>query len=142
MEVDIEYLESKLEAVGYGIFIPLFFVWSGMTLDVHAIAANPLRLVIFAALLVVVRGLPSLVVYIRVLPLRERVEMTFITATTMPLLIALAEIGLRDGVMLPANAAALVGAGVISVLVFPTIAVTVNRAGRARRAMGEPQAGS
>ncbi len=49
--------------------------------------------------------------------------MTFITATTLPLLIALAEIGQRDGVMLPATAAALVGAGVLSVLVYPLIAV-------------------
>ena len=53
--------------------------------------------------------------------------MTFITATTMPLLIALAEIGERDGIMLPATAAALVGAGVLSVLVYPLIAVTLHR---------------
>ena len=53
--------------------------------------------------------------------------MTFISATTLPLLIALAEIGQRDGVMLPATAAALVGAGVLSVLVFPLIAVRLHR---------------
>ena len=56
--------------------------------------------------------------------------MTFITATTMPLLIALAAIGLSDGVMIPANAAALVGAGVLSVLVYPAIAVALARRGR------------
>jgi Kef-type K+ transport system membrane component KefB len=131
MEVDVEPLESKLEAVGYGIFIPLFFVASGLTLDVQSIAANPLRLVVFVVLLIVVRGLPSLVVYLRALPLRQRVEMTLVTATTMPLLIALAEIGLRDGVMLPSNAAALVGAGVVSVLLFPAIAAAVHRRGKA-----------
>lgn len=87
--------------------------------------------VTFLALLLVVRGLPSLLVYRHDLPLRQRVEMTFITATTMPLLIALAEIGLSDGVMLPANAAALVGAGVLSVLIYPSIAVAVARRGRA-----------
>jgi hypothetical protein len=53
--------------------------------------------------------------------------MTFITATTLPLLIALAEIGQQDGVMLPATAAALVGAGVLSVLVYPQIAVGLHR---------------
>jgi len=128
---DVEPLENKLEAVGYGIFIPLFFVSSGMSLDVRSIIHNPLRLVVFVALLLVVRGLPCLLVYARVLVLRERVEMTFITATTMPLLIALAAIGLSDGVMLPSNAAALVGAGVVSVLVFPAVAVLVRRGGRA-----------
>lgn len=82
-------------------------------------------------LLLVVRGLPSLLVYRHALPVRQRVEMTFITATTMPLLIALAVIGLSDGVMIPANAAALVGAGVLSVLVYPSIAAMVARRGRA-----------
>jgi len=53
--------------------------------------------------------------------------MTFITATTLPLLIALAEIGQRDGVMLASTAAALIGAGVLSVLVFPLIAVGLHR---------------
>jgi Kef-type K+ transport system membrane component KefB len=131
MDVDIEPLESKLEAVGYGIFIPLFFVASGMTLDIQAILAQPARLFIFVGLLVVVRGLPSLLVYARVLPFRQRLEMTFITATTLPLLIALAEIGLRDGVMLPSNAAALVGAGVVSVVLFPAIAAALHRRGKA-----------
>ncbi len=56
--------------------------------------------------------------------------MTFITATTMPLLIALAVIGLSTGVMLPANVAALVGAGVLSVLFYPMIAIAVARRGR------------
>jgi Kef-type K+ transport system membrane component KefB len=136
MGVDVTPLEGKLDAVGYGFFIPVFFVVSGMTLDIASIAANPLRLVIFLVLLLVVRGLPSLLVYRHALPLRQRVEMTFITATTMPLLIALAEIGLSDGVMIPANAAALVGAGVLSVLIYPSIAVAVAKRGQTTAAAG------
>ena len=107
--------------------IPIFFVASGMTLNIQKIISNPLRLVVFLVLLLVVRGLPSLLIYARVLPLIQRLEMTFITATTMPLLIALAEIGLKDGVMLPANAAALVGAGVLSVLLYPSAAAALRR---------------
>jgi Kef-type K+ transport system membrane component KefB len=137
MGVDITPLENKLDAVGYGVFIPIFFVVSGMKLAVAAIIANPLRLVVFLALLLVVRGLPALFVYRKVLPVRQRIEMTFITATTMPLLIALAEIGLSDGVMLKANAAALVGAGVLSVLIYPLIAVTL---ARRRRSSGQEPA--
>lgn len=133
MDMEVDHLEDKLDAVGYGIFIPVFFVSSGMTLDVHSILANPARLFIFLGLLLLVRGLPSLLVYLKVLPLRQRLEMTFITATTMPLLIALAEIGLSDGVMLPSNAAALVGAGVLSVLIFPAIAAAMHRRGRPAR---------
>jgi Kef-type K+ transport system membrane component KefB len=129
IDVDVTPLEGKLDAVGYGFFIPVFFVASGMALDVQSIAENPLRLIVFFVLLLVVRGLPSLLVYRRALPRRQRAEMTFITATTMPLLIALAAIGLSDGVMIPANAAALVGAGVLSVLVYPAIAIALARRG-------------
>jgi len=130
MEVDVEPLEQKLDAVGYGIFIPVFFVASGMTLDIQAIASNPLRLLAFVVLLLVVRGLPSMLVYLKVLPARQRTEMTFITATTLPLLVALAEIGQHDHVMLPSNAAAIVGAGVVSVLIFPLAAAAIHRRGR------------
>jgi Kef-type K+ transport system membrane component KefB len=123
LNLDTENLERKFDTVGYGIFIPIFFISSGMTIDLTAIIHSPLRLLVLLALLLVVRGLPSLLVYRNDLVLRERVEMTFITATSLPLLIALAEIGEQDGVMLPATAAALVGAGVLSVLIYPLIAV-------------------
>jgi Kef-type K+ transport system membrane component KefB len=126
-EMDTEGLEKKFDAVGYGIFIPIFFISSGMTLDLKAISQSPLRMLLFFVLLLVVRGLPSLLVYRRVLPARQRAEMTFITATSLPLLIALAEIGAQDGVMLPSTEAALVGAGVLSVLVYPLIAVRLHR---------------
>jgi Kef-type K+ transport system membrane component KefB len=125
--MDTEGLEHKFDAVGYGIFIPIFFVSSGMTLDLKAISQDPLRLLLFFLMLLVVRGAPSLLVYRHVLPARQRVEMTFITATSLPLLIALADIGQQDGVMLPSTSAALVGAGVLSVLVFPLVAVRLHR---------------
>ena len=123
LNLNTEHLERKFDTVGYGIFIPIFFISSGMTIDLTAIIHSPLRLLVLLALLLIVRGLPSLLVYRNDLIPRERVEMTFITATSLPLLIALAEIGEQDGVMLPATAAALVGAGVLSVLIYPLIAV-------------------
>jgi Kef-type K+ transport system membrane component KefB len=124
---DVHALEGKLDAIGYGFFIPLFFVASGMTLDIRSIAEAPLRLLVFFALLLVVRGVPALFLYRRDLGPAERVETMFLTATALPLLVALAEIGLRNGTMLRENAAALVGAGALSVLVFPMIAVAIHR---------------
>jgi Kef-type K+ transport system membrane component KefB len=127
LNLDTASLERKFDAVGYGIFIPIFFVSSGMSFDIKAISQDPLRLLLFFVLLLAVRGLPSLLVYRHTLAPIQRLEMTFITATTLPLLIALAAIGQQDGVMLPATAASLVGAGVLSVLVFPLIAVGLHR---------------
>ena len=133
---DRQAFDDKLDAVGYGIFIPVFFIGSGMSLDVESIIGNPLRLMVFFALLVVVRGLPALLVYRRSLVVRERIEMVLLTATALPLLVALAQIGLESGVMLPENAAALVGAGVLSVAVFPFLAIFL----RGRAATGQPAA--
>ena len=79
-------------------------------------------------LLVAVRGLPSMLIYRGVLEPRERLQMTLLTATALPLLVALAAIGLDSGHMLPENAAALVGAGVLSVMFFPAAAVQLSRA--------------
>jgi Kef-type K+ transport system membrane component KefB len=140
LKIDTTGLEHKFDAIGYGIFIPIFFISSGMTIDLKAISQDPLRLVVLFLLLLIVRGLPSLLVYQRVLPARQRVEMTFITATSLPLLIALADIGQQDGIMLPATSAALIGAGVLSVLVYPLIAVGLHRGAPARPAEAETPA--
>ena len=124
---DAHAFESKLDAVGYGFFIPVFFVVAGMGVDLPSIMAAPERLFVFLALLLMVRGLPVLVVYRHALAMRERTQLMLFTATTLPLIVALTQIGLNNGTMLPENAAALVGAGVLSVLVFPFVAVTMNR---------------
>jgi Kef-type K+ transport system membrane component KefB len=123
----VDTLERKLEAVGYGVFIPIFFVTSGMKLDIDSIVENPGRLLVFFALLLLVRGLPALFVYRGHLSTVERWQMVFLTATALPLLVALSEVGLESGLMLPENAAALVGAGALSVLAFPLVAVVLQR---------------
>ena len=125
--LDVHALEAKLDAVGYGFFIPVFFVSSGMSLDLDAIAEAPERLLVFFLLLLAVRGLPALVLYRDALPGFQRVQLTLLSATALPLLVALSQIGLSTGVMRPDNAAALVGAGVLSVMVFPGLAVAINR---------------
>ncbi|WP_245888249.1 cation:proton antiporter [Geodermatophilus tzadiensis] len=120
-------LEAKLDAVGYGFFVPVFFVSSGMALDLASIAHAPLRLLLFFVLMLAVRGGPALLVYRRVLPARQRVQTALVSATALPVLVALAEIGVRSRTMLPENAAALVGAGVLTVLLFPALVVALDR---------------
>jgi Kef-type K+ transport system membrane component KefB len=120
-------LESKLDAIAYGFFIPVFFVYSGMSLDLPSIAEAPLRLLLFFALLLGCRGLPALLIYRGVLTWRQRTQTALVTATALPTLVALTEIGVRNGTMLRENAAALVGAGVLTVLLLPTLAVAIHR---------------
>lgn len=127
--VEAHAFEAKLDAVGYGFFIPVFFVVAGMGVDLASIREAPARVLVFLVLLVLVRGTPVLVVYRRALALRQRTQLMLCTATTLPLIVALAQIGLENGTMLPENAAALVGAGVFSVLLFPLAAVLLERPG-------------
>jgi Kef-type K+ transport system membrane component KefB len=137
---DTRAFESKLDAVGYGFFIPVFFVVAGMRVDLASIVESPERMFVFLALLLMVRGLPVLVIYRRALGMRERTQLMLFTATTLPLIVALTEIGLNNGTMRPENAAALVGAGVLSVLVFPFVAVVMDRPDeRAREDVASPE---
>lgn len=136
---DVHALEAKLDAIGYGFFIPVFFVTAGMGIDLQSIRESPDRLVVFFILLLAVRGLPMLVVYRRALPARERVQLMLLGSTTLPLVVALTEIGLSTGTMLPENAAALVGAGVLSVLFFPLIATAIHRPAPTSAEQAEPR---
>jgi Kef-type K+ transport system membrane component KefB len=130
---DVRQLETKLDAVGYGVFIPVFFVSSGMGLDVLSMVEAPLRVLAILALLLIVAGLPAWVVYRTALTGIERVQMALLTATTLPLLVALTHVGLANGTMHPENASALVGAGVASVLIFPAVAVALRARSTQRR---------
>jgi Kef-type K+ transport system membrane component KefB len=98
-----------------------------MSLDLREVISSPLRVFLFAALMLLVHVVPVLLIYRRELATRERWQMAFVVSTALPLVVAIAEIGRRNGTMLPENAAALVGAGVLTVLVFPAIAVALRR---------------
>jgi Kef-type K+ transport system membrane component KefB len=81
---DVASLEGKLDSVAYGVFIPVFFVCSGMALDIDAVVDTPIKPFVILLALLLVRGAPSLLLYRRALPRVERVEMVFLTATDAP----------------------------------------------------------
>jgi Kef-type K+ transport system membrane component KefB len=117
----------KLEAVGYGLLVPVFFVTSGLTLDLRGLVEHPAALVTvpaFLLALLVVRGLPALA-FRRELSGRELSALALLQATSLPFLIAATTIGREMGVLDPAVAAGLVAAGLVSVLVFPAVAVAL-----------------
>jgi Kef-type K+ transport system membrane component KefB len=133
----------KLESVGYGLFIPLFFVVSGMNLDVDAVVREPVRLTVFLGLILLIRGLPHFFVFRGLLGRFERLQLVFLCSTTLPLLVALTEIGVREGHMHPANASALVGAGMVSVALCPFVALRLlgPRAAREAERLAQNESG-
>ncbi|MDM7832361.1 cation:proton antiporter [Cellulomonas edaphi] len=120
--VDREAFDAKLDTVGWGVFIPVFFVSSGMGLEIDAVLRSPWLPFAFMAVLLVVRGGPALFWYRRALGRRDRLRLGLYTATTLPLLVALTQLAVDDGSLRQGTAACLVFAGALTVLVFPLLA--------------------
>jgi Kef-type K+ transport system membrane component KefB len=130
-----EELRHKLEGIGFGFFVPIFFVTTGLRYDLHALLSSRLALLqlpMFLGLFLVVRGLPALLVR-RELDLRSRIALGLFSATQLPLVVAIAEIGVRSGRLKEETAASLVGAGMASVLLFPVAALALRRTAAPRQ---------
>jgi Kef-type K+ transport system membrane component KefB len=112
----------KLEAIGFGVFIPIFFVASGVRFDLGALGGSLAMVPLFLLALLVVRGLPALIYR---LDRRETVVAGLLQATSLPFLVATTAIGLELGLIGAGEAAALVGAGLVSVLLFPAAALAL-----------------
>jgi Kef-type K+ transport system membrane component KefB len=126
---DTQSFDAKLDALGFGFLIPIFFIHTGMTYELDTLG-DPSTLVLvptFAALFLIVRGLPALLLYRRHLEPAEIRPLALFSAAGLPLIIAITEIGRRTGAMPDAEAAALVGAGMLSVLVYPILALALRR---------------
>ena len=127
---EVTIFDSKLTAVGYGLLIPFYFVTSGMAFNATALVSSPsaiLKLPMFLGLFLVVRGTPALLLYRGVLGLRDRFSLAFYSATELPLVVAITTIAIDEGHMRSSTAAALVGAAIVSALVFPLVAMRLRR---------------
>jgi len=120
---------QKLEAVGYGVFVPVFFVATGVQFDLSALFANATslaRVPIFLAALLIARGLPAIVY--RSLPTpAQRLAAGLLQATSLSFLVVAGQIGVDLDLVRPVVYAALVAAGLMSVVLFPATALALLR---------------
>jgi Kef-type K+ transport system membrane component KefB len=127
---EVEALDSKLTAVGFGFLVPFFFVTSGMNFDLDALTSSlgaMLKLPLFLGLFLVVRGLPAMLLYRGVMDARERMALAVFSATELPLVVAITTIATQTGHMRSTTAAALVGAAMLSTLIFPFVGLALRR---------------
>ena len=120
---------QKLEAIGFGVFIPVFFVASGIQFDLAALFSSPatiLRVPLFLVALLLVRGVPALL-YRSLVGSRRSVVAGLLQATSLTFIVAATQIGMQLGLIAKATGAALIGAGLLSVLIFPLLALTLLR---------------
>ena len=122
---------AKLDAVGYGFVIPVFFVASGIALDLKGVfssASGIVRIPVFLAALLLVRGAPALL-YRPVTGTRGAVAAGLLQATSLPFLVTATSIGVSIGAINAVTGAALVCAGLLSVVIFPALALAILRRG-------------
>ncbi|TCC63440.1 cation:proton antiporter [Kribbella pittospori] len=127
---------TKLDALGYGFLIPVFFVTSGLRLDLRGLLDDPaalLRVPLFLLALLVVRGVPAYLA-VRTLGPRATTATALLQATSLPFIVTATQIGVITGLMGPVTAAALVCAGLLSVLIFPATALALLKQPAADRA--------
>jgi Kef-type K+ transport system membrane component KefB len=134
---EVAVFDSKLNAVGYGLLIPFFFITSGMAFDLDALTSSAgalLKVPMFVGLFLVVRGVPALLLYRSELGLRDRFALAVYSATELPLVVAITTLAIGAGHMKTSTAAGLVGAAILSTLIFPLLGARIRRG-------GEPVAG-
>jgi Kef-type K+ transport system membrane component KefB len=120
----------KIEAIGFGIFIPVFFVYTGLTFDVASLTESiwsVLEIPLFLLLMLLIRGLPALLVYRRLLTGPEAAAAGFFQATNLSFIVAATAVGLELDRISGADAAALLAAGMLSVILYPQIGLWLTR---------------
>jgi Kef-type K+ transport system membrane component KefB len=120
---------TKLEAIGYGFLVPVFFVASGLRFDLGALTQDPsavARVPVFLAALLIVRAVPALL-YRPIVGRRRAWVAGLLQATSLPFIVAASEIGLALGRIGEGTASAMIAAGLLSVLLFPAVALAVLR---------------
>jgi Kef-type K+ transport system membrane component KefB len=130
---EVTVFDSKLTAVGYGLLIPFFFITSGMAFDLDALTASlgaVGKMFLFLVLFLVVRGVPALILYRSEMSLRDRSALALFYATELPLVVAITTLAVDGGHMHTSTAAGLVGAAILSSLIYPLVALKLRRDGR------------
>lgn len=129
-ERDREIVETKVEAIAFGFLVPVFFIVTGMNFDLAALVGDPAMLLlvpVFLLLLLVVRGLPGLLVAPVGSTWADRRAIVLFGSTSLPIIVAVTTIGQREHFLSSGLATALVAAGMLSVLLFPLIALAQRR---------------
>lgn len=123
---ELRVIEAKLDSVAFGFLVPVFFIATGVTFPLASLIADPAALAlvpVFALAMLLVRGIPGWLGAGRGAPTSDRRTAALCTAATLPLVIAVTGIGTTHGVLEESLAAAMVGAAMLTVLLFPMLAL-------------------
>ncbi len=117
-------ITSKLEAIGFGFLIPIFFIDSGIKFDLHTLIHMPKVLLLvpmFTIIFLFTRSLPTWAFFRGAVAKVEARTLAVLSATGLPIIVVITSLGVSEHRMKPQNAAALVAAGMLSVLIYPLV---------------------
>jgi Kef-type K+ transport system membrane component KefB len=129
-----EQVLPRIATIGYGFLIPVFFIVTGIEFDLDALltGAGLALAALFLGIFLVTRG-SSALLSLRELGARGTTALALFSATGLPLIVAVIEVGEERGEIDSDVAAALVGAGMASVLLYPLLGLFVCRASYAKQ---------
>jgi len=141
---DGEPFRVKIDAVCFGWLAPFFYVGTGVAFDVGALGRDLTTMLLlpsFLVLFLLVRGLP-VYLYRRDLGKAERLPFALCSGVaSLGLVVVIAHVGVQSKHMNPDIAQALVGAAMLSLMIFPTLARgLLSRAGAAAARAGASEA--
>jgi Kef-type K+ transport system membrane component KefB len=125
-------MEAKIDGIAYGFFIPLFFVVSGAKINISAVFAKPLMLVIFILLLLFVRTLPIIIALLtdkekKSMPKKDKFSIAFYCTAALPIIVAVTSLAVNAGAMAQDTASVLVTAGAVTILIMPLLAMLLTK---------------
>ncbi|MBP3088151.1 cation:proton antiporter [Corynebacterium sp. sy017] len=138
-------LEERLDVLGYGLLIPVFFVVSGMGIDIGAVAQAPFAPIILVAVILLTRGVPIMIQELffakdtQLETWQDKVQVGFYSATGLPIIVAVTEVATHSHIIRAQYGSLLVAAGAATVLVFPLLAAAVGRAAVHKKPSREKQ---
>ncbi|GAA5212608.1 cation:proton antiporter [Microbacterium kyungheense] len=127
-EADRGAVESKIEGVAFGFLVPIFFIYTGITFDLKSLIEQPVLFLLVPVVLVVlllVRGLPSMLAAPEGSSRRDRFSLALLGATGLPIIVAVTAIGVDEGILTTTQQTVLVAGGMLSVLLFPLIGMSI-----------------
>jgi Kef-type K+ transport system membrane component KefB len=122
-----ERYTGKLLAIGYGFLVPVFFIVTGVKFDLRSLLSSGAALALMPAILagiLIARGTPALL-YRHKTGLRPAAAAGLLQATTLTFPVVVGEVGTSLGLLSEATSAALVGAALLSALIFPPAALAL-----------------
>lgn len=129
----VEPFTKRLEVLGFSFLIPLFFICSGMGIDIKVVAKEPLTLVMILVGILIIRGVP---VYLSeqfvntgsgLETINEKVQLALYSSAGLPIIVAVTQVATTHDLISSDMASLLVTGGAVTVLLFPIWAATINK---------------